>query len=329
MTYDIAIIGSGPAGLTAAIYAARGGQQTVVFTGQARGGQLVMTSEVENFPGFAKPVLGSWLMEEMIKQASRFQAKITHDYISQILVKTDGFDLQSGSGSVKAKSVIIASGASAKWLGVPGEDKLKGKGVSACATCDGFFFKDKIVGVVGGGDSAMEEALVLAKFAKKVFIIHRRDHFRASKIMQDRVLVNPKIEAVWQATVAEVIGRDKVEAVKLKINQAKDQTLKLDGLFVSIGHKPNTDFVKDLISLDTKGYIITRERLALESLSRQPKLDVAKFKFTDSRYPHMTSLDGVFAAGDVADYRYRQAITAAGSGCAAALETMEWLEEKS
>ncbi len=338
MKYQTAVLGSGPAGLTAAIYASRGGLKTALIGGQERGGQLMLTTEVENFPGFPEGILGPDLMERTIKQATKFGTEMIDDQVEKIEKKSGGFILHLISGQeVEAASVVVATGASAKWLGVPGEKELRGKGVSACATCDGFFFKDKVVTVVGGGDVAMEEASYLTKFASKVRIIHRRDAFRATKVMQDRVFNNPKIEIVWNSVVEAVLGKDKVEGLKVRNVKTGEVTqLPTDGLFVAIGHQPNTAFLRDLVAVDEKGYLITSWRLALEASwleaglktylpPEQIKRLKKEFRF---EYPHITSVEGIWAAGDVADYRYQQAVTAAGSGCSAALEIMEWLKEK-
>ena len=339
MKYDVVVIGSGPAGLTAAIYTGRGGLKTAVVTGQESGGQLMMTTEVENFPGFPEGIVGPELMQRVIDQAKRFGAEMIDDVVAEIKELGKGFSLSLVSGKkLETEAVILATGASAKWLGVPGEKRLRGKVVSACATCDGFFFKDKVVTVVGGGDVAMEEALFLTKFAKKVRIIHRRDKFRASKIMQDRVFANDKIEIVWDTVVEEVLGEEKLEGLKVKnVKTGKEEVLPTDGLFVAIGHKPNTEFVKGLIELDEKGYIVTSKRVMEEyawlvagkkTFIAEEKLEECVKSF-DFRYEFVTSKVGIWAAGDVVDYRYRQAVTAAGMGCAAALEVMEWREKGS
>lgn len=302
--YDIIIIGAGPAGYTAAIYAARANLKVLMVAGTTPGGQLLLTSEVENFPGFKKGIMGPELMEEMKEQAKRFGTEIIQEFATKVELGGQPKKVWIGKEEYNSKTIIIATGASANWLGLDNEKKLWGKGVSACATCDGFFFMDKHVVVVGGGDSAMEEALTLTKFASKVTVVHRRKEFRASKIMQDRVLKHKKIEVVWDATVVDVLGKDKVEGVKIKdVNTNKSATIKCDGLFVAIGHTPATSLFKGSLEIDNKGYLITKESVK-------------------------TTIAGVFAAGDVADPHYRQAITAAGDGCRAALEAERYIATK-
>lgn len=302
--YDIIIIGAGPAGYTAAIYAARANMKVLMITGTTPGGQLLLTSEVENFPGFQKGIMGPELMDEMKQQAKRFGTEIIQEYVTKVELGGQPKKVWVGKEEFVAKTIIIATGASANWLGLKNEKRLWGKGVSACATCDGFFFMDKQVVVVGGGDSAMEEALTLTKFAKSVVIIHRRNEFRASKIMQDRVLKHKKIKVMWDSTVTDVVGKDKVEAVKIKnVNTNKVSKIACDGLFVAIGHTPATELFKGSLEIDEKGYLITKESVK-------------------------TAVAGVFAAGDVADPHYRQAITAAGDGCRAALEAERYIATK-
>mgnify|MGYP005849332731 CR=1 FL=1 len=301
---NLIIIGSGPAGLTAAIYAARANLNPVIISGYQFGGQLMLTTEVENYPGFEEGIMGPDLMQKMRKQAERFGAKFidknatkvnfTNQKEKQVFIEDE---------VISAKAVIIATGASARWLEVPGEEKFKGRGVSTCATCDGAFFKDRIVAIVGGGDSAMEEALFLTRFAKKVYIIHRRDKFRASKIMQDKVFKNEKIEIIWNSVIVEMKGDQILSSVVLESTIDKSQKeLELDGVFIAIGHTPNTEFLEGQINLNEKGYI--------EAYGENKTL---------------TNIDGVFVAGDVFDYWYRQAITAAGSGCKAALDAEKYL----
>lgn len=302
---NLIIIGSGPAGLTAAIYAARADLNPLLIAGYQSGGQLMLTTEVENFPGFEDGIMGPDLMLKMRKQAERFGTR----FIDKDVTKLDLTDARVKKIFVEdeileAKSVIIATGASAKWLDVPGEQKLRGRGVSSCATCDGAFFKDKIIAVIGGGDSAMEEANFLTRFASKLYLIHRRDEFRASEIMQKRVKSNPKIEIIWNTTIEEIIGENKVEKLKLKNLETETLSeLAVDGVFVAIGHSPNTLFLDGQLPLNEKGHIKTQE--GSETL---------------------TAIPGVFVAGDIYDYKYRQAITAAGSGCKAALDAEKYLE---
>ena len=301
---DLAIIGSGPAGYTAGIYASRASLKPVLFEGLESGGQLMLTTDVENYPGFDSGIMGPDLMQIFKKQAERFGTEIKTETINSIKKIDGGFSLESAKETYEFKSVIISSGASAKWLDVKGEKELQGHGVSACATCDGFFFKEKEVIVVGGGDSAMEEALFLTKFAKKVYIVHRRDSFRASKIMQDRVLGNDKIEVLWNKEVTEIHGSGSVESVSLSdTKDGSSSELNIDGVFMAIGHTPNVDFLDGLVELDEKGYV--------------------KTGFTTET---STSVPGVFAAGDVADSIYRQAVTAAGTGCQAAIDAERWLD---
>ena len=300
----VAIIGSGPAGYTAGIYAARANLEPVLFEGLESGGQLMLTTDVENYPGFVDGIMGPELMQVFKQQAERFGTVIKTEFINSIEKTDEGFKLKSSKEEYMFDTVILAPGASARWLGVKGEKELQGYGVSACATCDGFFFKEKTVAVVGGGDSAMEEALFLTKFATKVIVIHRRDEFRASQIMQDRVLNHDQIEVMWNKTVEEIKGDGAVSSVVLKDTQDEStEEVNLDGVFVAIGHDPNVKFLDGLVELDEKGYI--------------------KTGFSTST---STSVDGIFAAGDVADSVYRQAITAAGSGCQAAIDAERWLD---
>jgi len=301
---DLAIYGSGPAGYTAGIYASRASLKPVLFEGLESGGQLMLTTDVENYPGFDSGIMGPDLMQIFKKQAERFGTEIKTETINSIKKIDGGFSLESAKDSYEFKSVIISSGASAKWLDIKGEKELQGHGVSACATCDGFFFKEKEVIVVGGGDSAMEEALFLTKFAKKVYIVHRRDSFRASKIMQDRVLDNDKIEVLWNKEVTEIHGSESVESVSLAdTKDGSSSEVNIDGVFMAIGHTPNVGFLDGLVELDEKGYV--------------------KTGFTTET---STSVPGVFAAGDVADSIYRQAVTAAGTGCQAAIDAERWLD---
>jgi len=302
---NIIIIGSGPAGYTASLYAARASLEPVLFEGLESGGQLMLTTDVENYPGFKDGIMGPSLMQEFKEQAERFGTRIFPLTVSSLKKVSKGFEVETNKDTYKARSIIISSGASAKWLGVKGEKELQGYGVSACATCDGFFFKDKVVSVVGGGDSAMEEALFLTKFAKKVFLIHRRKEFRASKIMQDRVVENKKIEIVWNKQVKEIMGEKNVKsAVLVDSDTQENEEIDVDAVFVAIGHTPNVGFLDGIVELDSKGYIKTGYTTATS-----------------------TSQDGIFAAGDVADSVYRQAVTAAGTGCQAAMDAERWLDD--
>jgi len=326
---SVVIIGGGPAGLSAGIYLARAGLAPTIFAGSPPGGQLTLTSEVENYPGY-ESILGPELIEKMRKQAIKFGATIVDENVLKVDVASGRNALQCVSTSTqeyRSKSIIIATGAKALWLGVPGEERLRGKGVSACATCDGFFFKNKVVGVVGGGDTALEEALTLTKFAKHVIIIHRKNEFRASKIMQKRVFENPKIEVIWNAEVSEVLGEKRVEGVLLDIKRE----IKLDGLFVAIGHKPDTDLFKGKIELDENGYVMTTSRIALENLKFQISNLNSNLKFKIKNfnidYQTATSVAGVFAVGDCVDHIYRQAATAVGMGVGGALDVERYLEE--
>ena len=306
MTHDLIIIGSGPAGYTAAIYAARAELKPILFEGQVTGGQpggqLMLTTDVENWPGSPAGIMGPDLMGEMKKQAVRFGTEIISKDVTFVDFSSHPFLVKSGDDEYRANSVIICTGAQAKWLGVPGEQQFQGHGVSACATCDGFFFKEKHVVVVGGGDAAMEEANFLTRFASKLTLLVRSDVLRASKIMQERVKANPKIEIVWNMEVAEVIGDQKMTGLKLKNNKTGEITdMQADGLFVAIGHKPNTELFQGKLGLDEVGYIVTQA------------------------HSTATSVDGVYAGGDVADHVYRQAISAAGTGCMAALDAERFL----
>lgn len=303
MSEKMIIIGSGPAGLTAAIYAARAGLEPLMVEGMERGGQLMITTDVENFPGFPDGIMGPDLMEQIRKQAERFGTRIITSNVTEVDFSERPFKVWVGKDLYEGDSIIISTGASARWLGVPGEKELTGYGVSACATCDGFFFRDRELIVVGGGDSAMEEALFLTKFASKVTVVHRRDEFRASTIMSDRVLKHPKIDVIWNAEVAEVYGEQVVQGVKLKSTvDGQIVDFPTDGVFVAIGHDPNTKIFGEQLDLDEDGYIVTPPGRT------------------------ETSVAGVFAAGDVTDKVYRQAITAAGLGCQAALDAERWIE---
>ncbi len=304
MTEKVIIIGSGPAGLTAAIYAARAGLEPLMIEGMEAGGQLMLTTDVENYPGFPDGVMGPEMMELFRKQAERFGTRILRSDVSRVDFSERPFKIWIGDELQEAEAVIISTGASARWLGVPGEEKLRGHGVSACATCDGFFFRDREIVVVGGGDSAMEEALFLTKFASKVTIVHRRDEFRASKIMVDRALAHDKIDVRWNSVVEEVLGEDSVTGVTLRnVESGETEEFTTEGVFVAIGHTPNTAVFDGQLDLNEKGYLETFEKT-------------------------MTSIPGVFGAGDVVDFTYRQAITAAGMGSAAAIDAERWLESQ-
>ncbi|HVM36101.1 MAG TPA: thioredoxin-disulfide reductase [Actinomycetota bacterium] len=300
----VVIIGSGPAGLTAAVYSARADLAPVMVEGIEAGGQLMLTTEVENYPGFIDGIMGPDLMERMRKQAARFGTEYITDNVTEVDFSQSPFTVTTSDLTLRAQTVIISTGATARMLDVPGERELLGRGVSTCATCDGFFFRDKELVVIGGGDSAMEEATFLTKFATKVTIVHRRSELRASKIMQQRAFENEKIDFVWDSTVAEVYGDGKVEGVKLRsLRDGETTDLPTDGVFVAIGHIPNTSLFEDKLTL-TEGYIVTPGETT------------------------ETSVPGVFAAGDVVDFRYRQAITAAGMGCMAAIDAERYLESQ-
>ncbi|GHO84146.1 thioredoxin-disulfide reductase [Dictyobacter formicarum] len=302
--YGVIIIGSGPAGYTAAIYAARSNLSVLMLQGYSAGGQLMLTSEVENFPGFEAGILGPEIMEKFEAQASRFGAELLPEDVTAVDFSKRPFTVTTDMGEYQARSVVIATGASAKWLGLPSEKLLQGRGVTACATCDGFFFKNRDVIVIGGGDTAMEEATFLTRYASHVTIVHRRASFRASKIMQDRAAKNPKISFLMDTEVTEVLGEDAVTGVRIRNTETSEETtLETEGVFLAIGHQPNTGLFKGIIDLDEAGYIIPSE-------------------FT------MTNVPGVFAAGDVTDHRYRQAVTAAGDGCRAAIDLERWLAEQ-
>jgi thioredoxin reductase (NADPH) len=302
----LVIIGSGPAGYTAAIYAARAMLAPVLISGPQPGGQMTITTDVENYPGFAEVIQGPWLMEQMRLQAEHVGTRMVSDHVARLDLSVRPFRVECESGDVYlADSVIVATGAQAKWLDVPSEEKFRGYGLSACATCDGFFFRGKEVAVIGGGNTAVEEALFLTNFAAKVTLVHRRDSLRAEKILQERLFKNPKVEMLWDHEVVDYTGSDgppKVSGVKLRnVKTGETKEMKLDGVFVAIGHQPSTELVKDQLKMKPSGYVWT----AADSTA--------------------TSIPGVFAAGDVTDDIYRQAVTAAGMGCMAALEAERYL----
>ncbi|HEY0395758.1 MAG TPA: thioredoxin-disulfide reductase [Candidatus Elarobacter sp.] len=298
----VIIIGSGPAGLTAAVYAARANLAPIVFAGHMYGGQLMLTTEVENYPGFADGIMGPELMEAFRAQAERFGSVIHNVDVTEVDFTRRPFAVRTAEDEYTADSVIVATGASARWLNIPGEARLRGRGVSTCATCDGAFFRQKHIVVVGGGDSAMEEALFLTRFGSKVTVIHRRDSLRASKIMADRALNHEKIAFVWNTAVEEVLGEDGTSALRLKnLVSGEESVLAADALFIAIGHDPNTGIFRGQLDLDAAGYIVSEDGVR-------------------------TNVEGVFVAGDVYDVRYKQAVTAAGSGCKAAIDVEKYLE---
>jgi thioredoxin reductase (NADPH) len=302
--YDVIIIGSGPAGYTAAIYAARANLSVLMFQGYSVGGQLMLTSDVENYPGFEEGILGPPMMEKFEAQARRFGTEMIPEDVTEIDFSTRPFKITTDSGDYLARTVIIATGATAKWLGLPNEQRLQGRGVSACATCDGFFFKNKEIAVVGGGDTALEEANFLTRYASHVTLIHRRDTLRASKIMQERTFKNPKISIIWDTDVIDVQGDDAVTGLLLYNRKTGEESvLPVQGFFLAIGHQPNTELFKGFIEMDKAGYIVPVDHT-------------------------MTNIPGVFAAGDVTDHRYRQAVTAAADGCRAAIDLERWLESQ-
>ena len=305
MNRKVIIIGSGPAGLTAALYTARANLNPLVFEGSQPGGQLTITTDVENFPGFPDGIMGPELMDLFRKQAERFGAECHFEHVTKIDFSKKPYNVWVGDKNYQAESIIIATGATAKMLGLDSEKELMGFGVSACATCDGFFFKDKKVLVVGGGDSAMEEATYLTKFASEVVIVHRREEFRASKIMIDRAMNNPKIRVLWNSTIDEIMGSQEKGVHAVKINKTdSDESFEeeCDGVFMAIGHKPNTELFTDILNTDQNGYLVTTNGST------------------------STNIDGVFACGDVQDHVYRQAVTAAGSGCMSAIDAERYLE---
>jgi thioredoxin reductase (NADPH) len=300
---NVVIIGAGPSGLTAAIYASRAGLKPLMIEGYISGGQLMLTTEVENFPGFPEGIMGPKLIADMKKQAEHFGLEIISKDVTEVDFSQKPFIIKIGDEEIKTKTVIISTGASARWLGLDSEKKMVGRGVSSCATCDGAFYKDKEVIVVGGGDSAMEEAIFLTRFASKVTVVHRREELRASKIMQGKAKNNKKINFVWNTEVRGILGEEKVTGIKIKNNKTNEESeISCSGVFVAIGHVPNTKLFVDKLDLDEKKYIITKGKSTA------------------------TSVSGVFACGDVQDYIFRQAITAAGSGCKAAIEAERYIE---
>lgn len=355
-TAKVVIIGSGPSGYTAGLYAARAQLAPILFAGFQSGGQLMWTSDIENFPGFEQGIAGPQLMHTMRQQAERFGTIIRDEYVTAVDfsqrpfkiwthfpdgVAHDLFEkgtpeevaavraqIMANEPAVLADAVIVSTGASSIMTGVPGEEKLMGKGVSTCAVCDAAFYKEKDTFVIGGGDSAAEDALALTKFAKSVTIIHRRDTLRASKIMQERVMNHPKIKIVWNSQIKEIVGDDKVTAVKVGSTvegNTEVTELPADGVFIAIGHRPVTSIFKDQLELDAHGYIVTRQSYSTQGV------ELAKAATNEHglvEFPTMTSVDGVFAAGDVVDVRYKQAVTAAGQGCAAAIDVERWLEKR-
>lgn len=348
----VAIIGSGPAGYTAAIYTARAQLAPTLLTGHKAGGQLMWTTDIENYPGFKDGIAGPLLMSNMLEQAQKFGTTFVYEYATAVDFSARPFKIwtrvpesaipetvvtsppdaykelehkiKQQPHDLTADAVILTPGAVSIMLGVPGEDRLLGKGVSTCAVCDAAFYKDKVTFVVGGGDSAMEEALALTKFAKSVTLVHRRHEFKASKIMQDRVLNHPSVQVLWDSTIEEILGEDKVWA--MKVNTAgKVQELPADGVFVAIGHRPTTSPFIGQLALDDHGYIITKQSLSAAGVTAaEQALDEKKLV----AYPSMTSVKGVFAAGDSVDIRYKQAITSAGQGCSAAIDAERWLESQ-
>jgi thioredoxin reductase (NADPH) len=302
--YDVVIIGSGPAGYTAGIYASRAKLKTLIISGSLPGGQLMTTSEVENYPGFPNGIFGPELMMNMRQQAERFGTTIVDDEVVKVDFKQRPFTVRSHSELYRAESVLICTGATPRKLGIPTEQQFAGRGVSYCATCDGPFFKGEDIAVVGGGDTAIEEATFLTKFGKSVKIVHRRDSLRASKILQEKAFENPKIKFLWNSVVSNIKGNKKITGLTVKdINSEKEESYSVGGLFVAIGHEPNTSIFRGQLEMDDKGYLILKNQTR-------------------------TSVEGVFAAGDVHDFRYRQAVTAAGFGCMAALDVEKWIADK-
>jgi thioredoxin reductase (NADPH) len=312
--HKVVIIGSGPSGLTAALYSARANLEPLVIEGFEAGGQLMLTTEVENFPGFVDGVMGPELMDTLRKQAARFGTTYISQDVTEVDFSVRPFKIRVGDDEYTADAVIVSTGASAKMLGLDNERRLMGRGVSTCATCDGAFFRDQELAVAGGGDSAIEEANFLTRFASKVNLVHRRDILRASKIMQDRAMANPKIEFHWNSVINDVLGDQSVSGLQLTDTRSGEtRELPLKGLFVAIGHTPNTSLFVDKLELDDAGYLVVGDKLSNDWDQASP-------------YATRTSIEGVFGAGDVVDHTYRQAITAAGMGCQAAIDAERWLE---
>ncbi|MEO8581559.1 MAG: thioredoxin-disulfide reductase [Patescibacteria group bacterium] len=326
--HDLIIVGSGPSGYTAGIYAARASLKPLILAGEKAGGQLMLTTVIENWPGNEKGIDGPLLMDEMRKQAERFGATVEYRNVQRVdfsdpVIKKVFVKTKDGEVEYQAKSIILATGADSIMLGIPGEQRLIGRGVSTCAVCDAAFFKDKKTVVIGGGDSAMEDTLALTKFASSVTVIHRRDSFKASKIMQDRVLNNPKVKVMWNTIPQEVLGDPAVTSLKVSEN-GQEKMIETDGVFLAIGHRPTTEFLQNHVELDDHGYIVTRTSLT------QKGIELAQAALNEGiiQFPTMTSVTGVFAAGDVVDVRYKQAITASAQGCQAAIDAERWLEQR-
>lgn len=331
MVHNVIIIGSGPSGWAASIYLSRAQLSPILFAGEKSGGQLMLTTEVENYPGFPKGIQGPELMIGMREQAKRFGTAVHDANVTRVDFNAQPFKIWANTGKkgaeeeFQAKAVLISTGAESTWLNIPGEEKFLGRGVSTCAVCDAAFYKNKNTYVVGGGDAAMEDTLALTKFASSVTVIHRRDSFRASKIMAQRVLEHPKVKVIWNTAIKEILGDTKLSALVVEnIESQKQETLPADGVFVAIGHKPSTSLFDTQIELDEKGFIVTRVALSEKSLNSAHQ--ALKDGFV--QYPTMTSVEGVFAAGDVVDFRYKQAATASGFGVMASLDIEKWLEEQ-
>lgn len=331
----VIIIGGGPSGLAAAIYNSRANLKPLVFAGSPPGGQLTLTSDVENFPGY-ESILGPELIERLRKQSLKFGTRIKDENVLELNLEKRPFTVRTLSAAYSSETILIATGAKALWLGLESETRLRGRGVSACATCDGFFFRNKAVAVVGGGDTALEEAIFLTRFASHVNLLHRSSTFRASKIMQERVRSNPKITVMTNTSIEEVLGQSKVEGIRIKQTNGESANEKisdfpLDGLFIAIGHKPDTDLFKGKVELDEKGYVITGAVAAQKAVDQiiagtHDKYSVDYFKQFSAPLQYSTNVKGVFAAGDCVDYTYRQAATASGMGVAAAIEIERFLE---